>query len=106
VREKCITGTGFRLKIIKFSARPVKNRVNLCAKIRSISSACLIFILIRMELMEGSMSTCSFSLRAICIGFNIISVEVLYISMSSTGRQFAWGRYLASTSGMLCRSTT
>ena len=71
------TGTGFLLKMIKFSARPVKNLVNLCAKIRSISSACLILILIRIELMDGSMRTCSFSLRAICSGFKTISEEVL-----------------------------
>lgn len=68
----------------------MKNRVNLCAKIRSISSACLILILTRIELIEGSMRTCSFSLRAICIGFNMISGEVLYISISSTEGNWHW----------------
>ena len=71
------TGTGFLLRIIKFSARPVKNLVNLCARIRSISSACLILILIRIELIDGSIRTCSFSFRAMCIGFSMISDDVL-----------------------------
>jgi hypothetical protein len=58
------TGTGFRLRMMKFSARPVKNLVNLCAKILSMLSACLILMLMRIELIEGSINTCSFSLRA------------------------------------------
>jgi hypothetical protein len=40
----------------------------------------------RMALMEGSMRTCSFSLRAMCIGFKMISEEVL--------RLVAWRRLL------------
>ena len=71
------TGTGFRRRIIKFSARPVKNLVNLCAKILSILSACFILMLMRIELMDGSISTCSFSLRAMCIGLSTISEDVL-----------------------------
>ena len=66
---------------MKFSARPVKNLVNLCAKIRSISSACLILILIRIALIDGSIRTCSFSFLAICIEFKMISEDVLEVSV-------------------------
>jgi hypothetical protein len=72
-----LTGIGFLLRMIKLSARPVKNLVNLWARIRSISSACLILMLMRIELMDGSIRTCSFSLRAICSGFRMISGDVL-----------------------------
>lgn len=71
------TGIGFLLRMMKFSARPVKNLVNLCARIRSMSSACLILILIRIALIDDSTRTCSFSFRAICIGFKSISEEFL-----------------------------
>ena len=90
---------------MKFSAREVKNLVNLWARIRSMSSACLILMLRRTELTDDSIRTCSFSFRAICMGFKIISGDVLQVSETYTywkGR----GLYLASTSGMLCRSTT
>lgn len=84
----CIyTLTGFLLKIKNASALCVKNRVNLCTRIFSISSACLIFKLMRTELIEGSMRTRSFSLRAIISGLSKTSGEV-------------W----ASISGTLCRS--
>src|SRR5579871_4665990 len=77
--------------MMKFSARPVKNLVNLCAKIRSISSACLILMLMRMELMEGSIRTCSFSLRAMCMGFSTISVDVLRVSLPILGgKRYTW----------------
>lgn len=63
--------------MMKFSARPVKNLVNLCARMRSMSSACLILMEIRIALIDGSMRTCSFSFLAICIGFRMISDDVL-----------------------------
>ena len=62
--------------------------MNLCARMRSISSACLILIEIRIELTLGSMSTFSFSLREMVNGVN------------NTSREEA-----ASISGTLCRST-
>lgn len=60
--------TGFLRRITKDSARCMRNRVNLWARIRSISSACLILMLTRTELTEGSMSTFSFSLREMVRG--------------------------------------
>ena len=71
----------------KASARCVRNRVNLCTRMCSISSACLILMLTLTLLMLGSMSTLSFSLRATCNLFSSISGDVA-----------------ASTSGTLCRS--
>jgi hypothetical protein len=78
---------GFLLKIKKDSALCVKNLVNLCTNICSISSACLILILMRTELMLGSIRTRSFSLRATVSGLSTTSGDV-------------W----ASISGTLCRS--
>lgn len=78
---------GFRLRIKNDSARCSKNRVNLCTRMCSISSACLILRLIRTLLMLGSMRTRSFSLRAIVNGVRRTSGDVR-----------------ASTSGTLCRS--
>ena len=65
------------------------------------SSACLILMLMRIELIDGSIRTCSFSFLAICIGFRMISDDVLQIRKEQDDRE-----YFASTSGMLCRSTT
>jgi len=45
-------------------------------------------MLMRIELIEGSISTCSFSVRAMCIGFNTISDDVLNISKK---RRAVWG---------------
>jgi hypothetical protein len=73
----------------KFSARIIMNRVNLWQRIFSISSACLIEMLTRTELIDGSMSTFSLSLRATTSGWRSTS-----------------GVLLASISGLLCRSTT
>ena len=81
------TFIGFRRSMKKASARCVKKRMNLCTRICSISSACLILMLTLTLLMLGSMSTRSFSLRATCSGFRRIS-----------------GDDAASTSGTLCRS--
>lgn len=61
---------GFLLKMKKLSALCSKKRVNLCTRMFSISSACLILMLMRTELMDGSMSTRSFSLRATVSGVN------------------------------------
>lgn len=65
------------------SALCVKNRVNLWTRICSISSACLILILIRTLFMLGSMNTLSFSLRDRVNGFNRTSGE-LAASISGT----------------------
>jgi hypothetical protein len=78
---------GFLRKIKKASALCVRNLVNLCTRIFSISSACLILMLIRTLFMLGSMRTRSFSLRATVNGFRSTSGEVC-----------------ASISGTLCRS--
>ena len=78
---------GFLLKMTKLSALCCKNRVNLWTRMCSISSACLILILIRTLLMLGSINTLSFSLRDTVSGFRITS-----------------GDDAASISGTLCRS--
>lgn len=67
--------TGFLRRITKDSALCIRNLVNLCARIRSISSACLILILILIELIEGSIRTFSFSFREMVRGRRMISVE-------------------------------
>ena len=77
------TLTGFLLKMKKASARCVKNLVNLCTSICSISSACLILMLMRTLLMLGSMRTRSFSFRATVRGFNNTSGDV-WASISGT----------------------
>jgi hypothetical protein len=81
------TLTGFLLKIKKASALCVKKRVNLWTRICSISSACLILMLMRTLFILGSISTRSFSFRATVNGFSSTSGEVC-----------------ASISGTLCRS--
>lgn len=78
---------GFLLRIKKFSALCSKNRVNLCTRIFSISSACLIRMLTRTLFTLGSTSTLSFSFLATVSG------------VSSTS-----GDVRASISGTLCRS--
>lgn len=60
--------TGTLLKITNASARIIKNLVNLCARICSISSACLILMENRTELIDGSIRTCSEALRAMTRG--------------------------------------
>jgi hypothetical protein len=67
----------------KGSALCVKKRVNLCTKIFSISSACLIFMLMRTLLMLGSMYTLSFSFLDTVNGFKRTSGE-LAASISGT----------------------
>lgn len=78
-----LTLTGFLLRMKKASARCVKNRVNLCTSMCSISSACLILILIRTLFMLGSMKTRSFSFLAMVKGFKSTSGE-LAASISGT----------------------
>lgn len=95
------------------------NRVNLWHKIFSISSACLIPMLTRTELIDGSIITRSLSLREIVSGVRSTSFVVLDREMSACGwweRKGKWvgengdeereSAYAASTSGLLCRSTT
>ena len=69
---------GFLRNTMKLSARCIRNRVNLWQRIRSISSACLILMLTRIELTEGSISTRSFSLRDIVNGFSRTSFDPLH----------------------------
>jgi hypothetical protein len=59
---------GLRLIIINCSALCIKNAVNLRHKIISISSACLILIETRTELIDGSIKHLSFSVLEIVIG--------------------------------------
>lgn len=69
------------------SALCVKNLVNLCTNMFSISSACFILMLTLTLLMLGSISTFSFSFRETVRGFRRTS-----------------GELAASISGTLCRS--
>lgn len=66
----------FLLRMKNDSALCVKKRVNLWTRMCSISSACLILMLILTELTLGSMSTLSFSLRAMVSGVSSTSGEV------------------------------
>jgi hypothetical protein len=68
---------GFLRRTMKLSARCIRNRVNLWQRMRSISSACLILMLTRIELTEGSISTRSFSFRDIVNGFRRTSLDPL-----------------------------
>src|SRR6266403_1127618 len=68
---------GFLRSTMKLSARCIRNRVNLWHRIRSISSACLILMLTRIEFTEGSTSTRSFSFRDIVSGFRRTSLDPL-----------------------------
>ncbi len=72
-----LTLTGFRLSITKLSARIIMNRMNLCERMRSISSAFFTAMLMRIELTELSMSTRSFSLRLITTGLSRSSLLFL-----------------------------
>ena len=78
---------GFLRKIKKASALCVRNLVNLWTRMFSISSACLILMLIRTLFMLGSIRTRSFSFRATVKGFSKTSGDVC-----------------ASISGTLCLS--
>lgn len=71
------TAMGFLRRMIKLSARPVMKRVNLCAKILSISSACLIAMLTRTELIDGSIMTRSLSFLEMVRGVRRTSFVVL-----------------------------
>jgi len=78
-----LTFTGFLRRMKKASALCVKNLVNLCTRISSMSSACLILILMRTLLTLGSIKTLSFSFRDIVNGFRRTSGE-LAASISGT----------------------
>lgn len=94
---------GRLLRITKFSARIIMKRVNCCysfsqvanfctreltldARICSISSACLILMLIRTEFIEGSISTCSAELRATVIG--VSSASRVFLLRAAKGHGF------------------
>lgn len=72
-----LTSTGFLLKMTKLSALCIMNLVNLWLNNLSISSACLILMLNRMELTEGSMRTLSFSFLEMIRGCSRTSFEDL-----------------------------
>ena len=74
---------------MKLSALCIMNRVNLWHRTRSISSACLILMLNRIELIEGSMSTRSFSLREMMRGLRSTSFDCLRSRSTSRGAR-AW----------------
>ena len=88
--HKVQTGSGtqhtfiaFLRRIKKASALCVRNLVNLCTRISSMSSACLILMLTRTLFTDGSMRTFSFSLRETWSGFRRTSGE-LAASISGT----------------------
>lgn len=64
------TDTAFLRMTMNCSARCIRNRVNLWHKFSSISSACLILIETRTELMDGSIRQYSFSVRETYTLFN------------------------------------
>lgn len=81
LRIRCsrgLTGIAFLLKMTNPSARMVMNLVNFLHKILSISSACLIQMDSRIELMDGSMRTRSDSLREMRRGWRRVSCELLW----------------------------
>ena len=65
---------GFRRMMMNWSARCIKNRVNLCVSTSSISSDCLMQMLTRTEFTDGSIRHFSLSLRHISSGFNSSSL--------------------------------
>ena len=72
-----LTAIGFLLRITNPSARIIMNLVNFLQRIFSISSACLIAILSRIELTEGSIKTLSDSFRETVRGWSRTSGDVL-----------------------------
>lgn len=92
------TSKGFLLKIVKLSARCIKNLEKLRHKTVSISSACLILILTRNELIDGSIKHFSRSVLQIRIGFIVDIFDEL--KMTTTSLSYGY-----STSGLLCLST-
>lgn len=64
------TGIGFRRRMMKLSARCIKKRENLLARIASISSICFTLMLTRTELTAVSIMTHSCSERWITIGLS------------------------------------
>lgn len=76
--QTTLTAIGFLLRIMKLSARPVMNLVNLWQRIFSISSACLMAMLTRTELMDGSIRTRSLSFREMVRGVRRTSFVELH----------------------------
>ena len=64
------TGIGFRRRMMKLSARCIKKRENLLARIASISSICFTLMLPIFELTAASIMTHSCSERWITIGLS------------------------------------
>jgi hypothetical protein len=78
------TSTAFRRIITKCSARCIKKLVNLRHNISSISSACLILIDTRTELMEGSIKHLSVSVLLTTSGLSSNSLLLLEIKLKKT----------------------
>ena len=72
-----LTGMGFRRSTIKLSARCMRKRENLLARIASISSSCFTLMLIRTELTAVSIITHSCSERWMTIGLSSSSLLAL-----------------------------
>eukprot|EP00730_Choanoeca_flexa_P013124 TRINITY_DN4986_c0_g1_i2.p1 TRINITY_DN4986_c0_g1~~TRINITY_DN4986_c0_g1_i2.p1 ORF type:complete len:108 (-),score=13.42 TRINITY_DN4986_c0_g1_i2:52-375(-) len=69
---------GLRRSTKKFSARIIMKRINFLQRIFSISSACLMAMLTRTELIDPSMSTRSLAERLTTTGVNNSSLLLLY----------------------------
>ena len=97
-----LTGIGFLLRITKPSARIIMNLVNLWHRIFSISSACLIAMLSRMELTDGSIRTRSDSFRETITGWRTASMVLLRSALTRLGQARRPGStHPASISGLL-----
>ena len=74
----------------KASALCVRNLVNLCTSIFSISSACFILMLTRILLMLGSIKAFSFSLRETVKGLRRTSGELAASISGTLWRSDVW----------------
>ena len=80
----------FLLRMKNASALCVKNLVNLCTRISSISSACFILMLTRTLFTEGSINTFSFSFRDTWRGFRRTSGELAASISGTLWRSEVW----------------
>lgn len=79
--EPQLTGIAFLLRITNPSARIIINLVNFLHNIFSISSACLMAILSRIELTDGSIRTRSDSFRETVSGWRRTSGDALWYQL-------------------------
>lgn len=97
---------GFLRRMKNDSALWVRNLVNLWTRICSISSACLILMLILIELILGSMKTRSFSLRETVKGFRRTSGDVCASISGTLWRSDACEAKLESESAAVSEERT